>query len=126
MVVIRLARFGKKNHATFRVIVSDKRKDTHGTYLEQVGTYNPQTNPATVEFDSERVKYWLSVGAQPSPTVHNLLVERGLMNVPKLVVARAKKKPAEATATPSAAPSVDQSAEKPAATRPAAETKSAS
>lgn len=101
MVVIRLARFGKKNHPTFRVIVSDKRKDTKGAYLEQVGTYNPHTQPATLEVKAERIQHWLSVGAQPSDTVHNLLVEKGLLKAPKRVIAKAKAEPA---AEPETAP----------------------
>lgn len=110
MVAIRLSRFGKKSHPTFRVVVSDRQKDTVGKYLEQVGTYNPHSAPAVVEFNIDRVQYWLSVGAQPSATVHNLLVEKGVIQAPKVVVSKAKKvevpaetapaaeKPAEATA----------------------------
>lgn len=104
MVVIRLARYGKKNHPTFRVIVSDRQKDTQGPYLEQVGTYNPHANPATVEFNAERIKYWIGVGAQPSDTVHNLLVEKGLIAGEKRVLAKAKAKPAaEGEVAPAAA-----------------------
>lgn len=122
MVAIRLARFGKKNHPTFRVVVSDKRKDTLGTYVEQVGTYNPHTNPPTLEFKTERVSYWLSVGAQPSPTVHNLLVEKGLLKTPKVVVAKAKKsdQPVVEQTTPApAAPAEEPKAESPKAEAPA-------
>ncbi len=101
MVVIRLARFGKKSHPTFRVIVSDKQKDTKGTYLEQLGTYNPHTQPAALDLKEDRVKYWLSVGAQPSDTVHNLLVEKGLIQADKRVIVKAKPAaPAEGEAAP--------------------------
>lgn len=104
MVVIRLSRFGKKSHPTFRIVVSDKRKDTVGKYLEQVGVYNPHTSPATIEFSTDRVKHWLSTGAQPSATVHNLLVEKGLLTGPKLVVAKAKQEAAAPAAEPAATP----------------------
>lgn len=104
MVAIRLSRFGKKSHPTFRVIISDSKKDTVGKYLEQVGTYNPHANPAAVEFNADRIKYWLSVGAQPSATVHNLLVEKGIIQTPKVMVSKGKAKPVEAGATPSAQP----------------------
>ncbi|MBI5466928.1 MAG: 30S ribosomal protein S16, partial [Candidatus Kerfeldbacteria bacterium] len=58
MVVLRLHRVGKKNHPTFRVIVSDKRKDTHGTYLEQLGIYDPHQTPTRIDLNADRVKYW--------------------------------------------------------------------
>jgi small subunit ribosomal protein S16 len=119
MVAIRLSRYGKKNHPTFRVIVSDRQKDTLGKYLEQVGTYNPHANPATVEFNTERINYWLSVGAQPSGTVHNLLVDKGIIQAPKKVLNKAKAEPvAEAPAAPKAEAAP---AEKPAEAAPAAE-----
>ena len=94
MVAIRLSRFGKKSHPTFRVVVSDKQKDTLGKYLEQVGTYDPHAKPANVQFNVERVKHWLSMGAQPSGTVHNLLVEQGVLQAPKKVLNKAKAVPA--------------------------------
>jgi len=125
MVVIRLARYGKKSHPTYRLIVSDKQKDTLGKYLEQVGTYNPHSQPPTVEVKTDRITYWLSVGAKPSPTVHNLLVEKGVLTSTKLVIAkaRAKEAPAEEAkpaAAPAAAP-VEAKAEEPKAEAPAEE-----
>lgn len=106
MVVIRLARIGKKNHPTFRIIVSDRQKDTVGTYLEQVGTVDPHQTPATILLKEDRVNHWLSVGAQPSDSVFNLLVEKGLLPGPKRVIAVAKKEEvvAEAAPTPAATP----------------------
>lgn len=83
MVVLRLSRVGKKSHATWRLIVSDKRKDTFGTYLELLGSYDPHQKPAAVQLKADRIKYWLSVGAQPSPTVHNLLIDQGILPGPK-------------------------------------------
>lgn len=112
MVAIRLSRVGKKNKATFRIIVSDKRQDTHGTALEILGSYNPHTSPATIELDVERAKYWLSVGAQPSDTVYNLFVEKGIITGQKRIVAKAKAAPAETTEA--AAAETAEKAEKPA------------
>lgn len=107
MVAIRLSRIGKKNHATFRVIVSDRQKDTHGNYLELLGSYDPHQTPSRLELKEDRVKYWMSVGAQPSDTVYNLLVEKGLISGPKKVLVNVKKEEApavvEAPATPAAA-----------------------
>lgn len=102
MVVIRLSRVGKKNHPTFRIIVSDKRKDTVGTYLELLGSYDPHATPSKIEINAERAKHWLSVGAQPSDSVHNLLVDQGIISDTKRVVAKAKAAPV--TETPAAAP----------------------
>lgn len=104
MVVLRLSRVGKKSHPTFRLIASDKRKDTVGTYLELLGSYDPHATPTKIELKADRVKYWLSVGAQPSATAYNLLVEKGVLPGPKKVVAKAKKVAAETPAAPAAAP----------------------
>ena len=120
MVVIRLSRVGKKNHPTFRIIVSDKQKDTVGSYLELLGSYDPHVTPTRIELNAERVKYWLSVGAQPSDSVHNLLVEKGLIGAPKRVIAKAKA--AEVTETPAA---TAPAAETPAEVTPVTETPAA-
>jgi len=92
MVSIRLSRVGKKNHASFRFVVSDKRKDTIGPALEVLGSYDPHVNPAAVNVKADRVQYWLGKGAQPSATVHNLLVSAGVLKAEKVVVAHAPKK----------------------------------
>lgn len=105
MVVLRLSRVGKKSHPTFRLIASDKRKDTLGTYLELLGSYDPHVVPSRIELNAERIRYWLSVGAQPSDTAYNLLVEKGILPGPKRVVAQAKK---------SATPETPAAPEKPA------------
>lgn len=102
MVAIRLSRIGKKGHPTYRVVVSDRQKDTVGAYLEQLGTFDPHQTPATIVLKEDRVKHWLSVGAQPSDSVHNLLVEKGLLAGPKRVIAVAKKEDAPADAAPAA------------------------
>lgn len=123
MVVLRLSRLGKKNHATFRIIASDKRKDTVGTYLELLGTYDPHRTPTMIELKEDRVKYWLSVGAQPSDTVHNLLVEKGLITADKKKLVNIKKVEPTAETPAAAAPTTDAPAapaEQPPAETPAA------
>jgi small subunit ribosomal protein S16 len=70
---IRLARVGSKKNPIYRVVVADSRSPRDGKFIEIVGRYNPQTDPSTIEFDEEKVKGWLSKGAQPSNTVARLL-----------------------------------------------------
>jgi small subunit ribosomal protein S16 len=76
MLTIRLSRVGKKKQPSYRLIVSEKSKDPWGKYLENLGNYNPLTNPATVTFKTDRIKHWLAQGAQASDTVWNLLSKR--------------------------------------------------
>ena len=73
MLAIRLARFGKKKQPFYRIVVLDKRKPRNGRTVDVVGTYDPLKNPALIQVNAERVKYWLSVGAQPSDTVRSFL-----------------------------------------------------
>ena len=73
MLAIRLARTGKKKQPHYRIVVLDKRKPRNGRTVEVVGTYEPLKNPAAIKLDAERVKYWLSCGAQPSDTVRSFL-----------------------------------------------------
>lgn len=91
MVKIRLSRYGKRNQPTYRIVVSDSRKDVHGTYIEAVGRYNPSVQPHEVEVDKERVDYWISKGAQPSPSVHNILVDQGVIKGKKVKAAKIVK-----------------------------------
>lgn len=79
MLCIRLQRLGKKKQPIYRLIVSDKHKDTQAKSIEIVGSYNPITQPKQIELKKDRIEYWLSVGAQPSPTVHNLFLKEGLV-----------------------------------------------
>ena len=74
MLAIRLQRIGKKKFATYRIVVSEKARDTQGDHLEQVGTYNPHAKENQFAPIVDRVKYWISKGAMPSETIHNLLV----------------------------------------------------
>ncbi|MCX6785668.1 MAG: 30S ribosomal protein S16 [Candidatus Komeilibacteria bacterium] len=76
MLSIRFTRVGKKGQPTYRLIVVDKHKDPWGRYLELLGNYNPKTKTSAIK--AERIKYWLSVGAQASSTVHNFLIKQGV------------------------------------------------
>ncbi len=75
MLAIRLSRVGKKKQPSYRLIVSEKTKDTWGTFIENIGTYNPLTNPHTVAFNADRIHYWIGKGAQCSDTAWNLCVD---------------------------------------------------
>lgn len=79
MLTIRLQRLGKKKQPTYRVIVSEKHKDTQAGSLEILGHYNPTVNPKVKEFKADRINYWIQKGAQMSDTVHNLLLEAGIV-----------------------------------------------
>lgn len=81
MLRIRLRRTGKKKQASYRVVVADKNAPRDGAFVEILGHYNPRDEPTTIVLNEERVKHWLSVGAQPSETVHRLLHQQGLMEV---------------------------------------------
>ena len=74
MVRIRLARGGRKKKPFYRVVVAEASSPRDGRFIEKVGTYDPMTEPFSLNFQLDRIDYWLSVGAQPSETVKRLLV----------------------------------------------------
>lgn len=78
-VKIRLARRGRKKLAMFDVIVADARSPRDGRFIEKIGTYNPLTNPASIDLSDDRAFHWLMNGAQPSDTVKAMLSYRGIM-----------------------------------------------
>ena len=78
-VKIRLQRHGKKNFAFFHIVVADSRSPRDGRYIEQIGSYNPNTNPATIVLKSERALAWLKVGAQPTTTARRILSYEGVL-----------------------------------------------
>ena len=82
MVRIRLRRQGAKKQPSYRVVVADQRAPRDGRIVENIGFYNPRTEPETVQVDVERARYWLSVGAQPSPAVARLLKAAGVEQAP--------------------------------------------
>lgn len=73
MVKIRLKRQGAKKAPFYRVVVADSRSPRDGRYIEEIGTYDPMQNPAKIDIDLERAKYWIACGAQPTDTVRGLL-----------------------------------------------------
>lgn len=79
MVKIRLRRVGSKKQPSFRVVVADSRAPRDGRFIEQIGFYNPRTEPETLRIDEERALYWLSVGAQPTESTTRLLTTTGTL-----------------------------------------------
>lgn len=75
MLAIRLRRMGSSKKPFFRVVVVEARSARDTRFVENVGTYNPRTNPARVELDKERVQYWMGKGAKPSDSVRTLLAK---------------------------------------------------
>ena len=73
MVKIRLRRMGAKKTPYYRIVVADSHFPRDGRFIEEIGTYDPLTNPATIKVDGERAKYWIGNGAQPTETVRALL-----------------------------------------------------
>jgi small subunit ribosomal protein S16 len=80
VVRIRLKRVGAKKQPAYRVVVADIRAPRDGAFLEQVGHYDPKTDPPTILFDEEKVKRWLSKGAQPSESVERMLRSKGILD----------------------------------------------
>lgn len=78
-VKIRLTRMGSTKRPAYRIVATDSRTKRDGEYLEKIGTYNPLTNPATVDINKEVALKWLGNGAQPSDTVKNLFSKAGIM-----------------------------------------------
>ena len=75
---IRLQRGGRKGYAFYRIVIADARAPRDGKFTERIGSYNPNTNPATVDLDFERALYWVETGAQPTDTVRNILSAEGV------------------------------------------------
>ena len=78
-VKIRLQRHGKKNFAFFHIVVADSRAPRDGKFIEQLGSYNPNTNPATIVLNSDKALAWLNVGAQPTLVARRILSYEGVL-----------------------------------------------
>lgn len=109
MLVIRLQKVGKKHTATFRVVATQKTAGPRRKYLELLGNVNRKTK--AISLNKDRILYWISKGAQPSDTIHNLLVSQGIISGAKKPVHKASKKTSITTksepvseATPETAP----------------------
>ena len=79
MVKIRLRRMGAKKNPFYRIVVADSRSPRDGRCIEEIGTYNPLTEPATIQVDADKVTTWIQNGAQPTDTVRGLLKKAGVI-----------------------------------------------
>ena len=79
-VKIRLKRMGMKKAPSYRVVVADERMPRDGRFIEEIGYYNPMTNPAEVKIDAEKAQKWIKNGAQPTDTVRALLKKSGIID----------------------------------------------
>jgi small subunit ribosomal protein S16 len=77
-VKLRLTRVGSKKNPIYRVVAADSRSPRDGRFIEIVGRYNPQTDPSTIDLDEDKIRDWLSKGAQPSETVKRLLKAKNI------------------------------------------------
>jgi small subunit ribosomal protein S16 len=80
MVKIRLKRMGMKKAPSYRVVVADERMPRDGRFIEEIGYYNPMTEPAEVKIDAEKAQKWIKNGAQPTDTVRALLKKSGIID----------------------------------------------
>lgn len=80
MVKIRLRRMGAKKAPYYRIIVADSRSPRDGRCIEEIGTYDPLTEPATIAVDAEKAQQWIKNGAQPTDTVRGILKKAGVLN----------------------------------------------
>jgi small subunit ribosomal protein S16 len=99
MLAIKLQRIGKKHQPGYRLVIAERRSKMGGPPVEDLGFYNPFTKSSG--FKKERVLYWISVGAQPTVTAHNLFVKQGIVSAKKIPVKM--RKPAAKTPEPAAA-----------------------
>ncbi|MBE6812087.1 MAG: 30S ribosomal protein S16 [Clostridia bacterium] len=79
-VKIRLRRMGAKKAPFYRVVVADSRYPRDGRFIEEIGYYNPMTEPSTVKIDADKAKQWIANGAQPTDTVKSLLKKNGIID----------------------------------------------
>jgi len=93
MLAIKLSRKGRKKQPFFRIIVLEKAKDPCGDFLEDLGFHNPFTKETSLK--TERIKHWLSKGAQPTGSAHNLLVAQGIIKDKKVKVTKVNQKKIE-------------------------------
>ena len=77
-VKIRLARHGAKKRPFYRIVAADSESPRDGRFLEKLGTYNPLQDPAEVNLDADRIKYWIGQGATPTDTVRSILKREGV------------------------------------------------
>lgn len=100
MVKIRLKRMGAHKKPFYRIVVADSRNARNGRFIEEIGYYNPLTEPATIKIEGERAEYWLSQGAQPTDVVRSLLKKSGVTGEKKAAKAEAAVEEAVAEEAP--------------------------
>lgn len=93
MLAIKLKRIGKKHQSAFRIVVAEKKSKVGGRYVEDLGFWNPREDKYAV--NKERTEYWIKAGAQPSNTVHNILIKSQAIKGDKIPVHKVVEKPAE-------------------------------
>ena len=106
MIKLRLRRMGAKKRPSYRIVAADSRSPRDGRFIESIGYYDPITDPATLKVDEERARHWLSVGAQPSDTVRDLLRKAGLVTKTGQLIPPAAATAPEATPVAPAATEV--------------------
>lgn len=119
MLVIRFQRIGKKHQASFRIVLQDSQWKPQGKALELLGFYNPHSKEKNIQ--AERVNYWISKGARPSPTIHNLLVDSGVIKGEKVKAWKPKKGKKGAEAKTDSTSSTDSTNSQQASSPPEAE-----
>lgn len=119
MLMMRLQRIGRKNSPSYRVLVVDSRQGVKsGKFIDQLGSYEPKGGGYTI--DAEKAKHWLSKGVKASPTVHNMLVSKGIIKAEKITVQAPKKEaPVEEKAADKADALASEGSEAPAEAAPA-------
>lgn len=103
MLVIRFQRVGRRNDPAFRIVVTEKRSKPKSSGIEMLGSYHPKTKQTVLK--NERILDWISKGAQVSPTVHNLLISKGVIQGKKIAVVKVRPIAAATAAVPAPAES---------------------
>ncbi len=102
MVKIRLMRMGMKGQPSYRVVIAESHSPRDGRIIENIGWYNPRTEPSTIKIDAEKARHWLSVGAQPTETTRSLLLRAGIIERPAPAAPAGKEQPAARKRKPAA------------------------
>lgn len=108
MLVIRLSRRGRKKRPTYRIVLQERDWAPTSKAIENLGHMDPHTDPATIVLKEDRIKYWLEQGAQTSNTIHNILVNAGIIKDKKKRSVFGKKKKGEGDDSESATPEASQ------------------
>ncbi len=118
MLKIRLSRTGKKAQPSYRVLIQEHTSPIKGKFIEELGIFRPAETPKVFKVDMERIKYWISVGAQPSDTVAVLLKKEGLQGMEKYMEPRNKKRKSKSSEQGGQAPAPAAAPAAPAAEAP--------